>query len=297
MASLVEQLQRDASDDNVRVATTLRRMKIAAFKLNLGSVETWVDHELKGYGLTDVPSYRIVPGRLRAFNPFRGWIPVTGPVAERLSNVEINQSINSIEDLLSLDPADNLGMAVSPGLANILDDGFDVRFGKYQWRLGRSNIVSIVDNVRSLALDWAIELERRGITGSGMSFTDEEKNLAKNSGSNITVGPNATIIGNLGQGNTSGHIVAYSTDATAVLGLLDQIAPHRENLIASGVSADSLDSALAKLREECGRPTPNQGFIKAALTNLRNTVSGAAGSLIASGIVATITTLLSAPAH
>ena len=39
MASLIEQIQRDALDRTVPVSTLLRRVKLAAAKLGLGAVE------------------------------------------------------------------------------------------------------------------------------------------------------------------------------------------------------------------------------------------------------------------
>ena len=77
MATLVEQIQRDAADPNVSVATLLQRVNIVSVKLKLDVVEDWVDHELKGYP-GDVPDYRKVFGSLRAHNPLRGWIGVLG---------------------------------------------------------------------------------------------------------------------------------------------------------------------------------------------------------------------------
>src|SRR4051812_11079501 len=90
--TLLEQIQRDAIDPNVRVSDLLRRVKLAAAKLDLGAVEDWVDHELNGYK-AEVPAYREVHGYLMAFNPFRGWIPVVGKLVEELPAQNISQSV------------------------------------------------------------------------------------------------------------------------------------------------------------------------------------------------------------
>src|SRR5271166_6150518 len=49
MASIIEQIQHDALDRSVRASDLLRRVKLAATKLSLGTVEDWVEQELNGY--------------------------------------------------------------------------------------------------------------------------------------------------------------------------------------------------------------------------------------------------------
>jgi hypothetical protein len=62
MPSMIEQIQRDAVDDRVPVSTLLRKMKLAAAKLGLGTIEDWVQSELNGYD-GPVPEYRMVRGQ------------------------------------------------------------------------------------------------------------------------------------------------------------------------------------------------------------------------------------------
>jgi hypothetical protein len=49
MASLIEELQHDALNSNVRVGDLLRKAKIIAVKLDLPEFEKWVENELNGY--------------------------------------------------------------------------------------------------------------------------------------------------------------------------------------------------------------------------------------------------------
>jgi hypothetical protein len=74
MVAIIEQIQRDAVDDQVRISTLLRKVKLAAAKLGLGTIEDWVESELNGYD-GRVPDYRIVYGRPMFQNPVRGWEP------------------------------------------------------------------------------------------------------------------------------------------------------------------------------------------------------------------------------
>jgi len=75
MAGLIEEIQRDAIDRTVPVATLLRKVKLAAAKLKLPALEEWVESELNGYSGA-VPDYRKAKGQPRAFNPYNGWIPI-----------------------------------------------------------------------------------------------------------------------------------------------------------------------------------------------------------------------------
>lgn len=72
MASIIEQIQRDALDRSVPVSDLLRRVKLAATKLGLGVVEDWVEHELNGYKDTPLPDYRIINGRPMFQRPLMG---------------------------------------------------------------------------------------------------------------------------------------------------------------------------------------------------------------------------------
>jgi AbiTii-like protein len=45
VATIVEQIQHDALDPKIPVSSLLRRVKFAAAKLGLGSVESWVGYD------------------------------------------------------------------------------------------------------------------------------------------------------------------------------------------------------------------------------------------------------------
>ncbi|MBA4043590.1 MAG: hypothetical protein C0471_04105 [Erythrobacter sp.] len=64
MVGLVEELQRDALDTNVRVDQLLRKVKLAAVKLGLSDALLWVDEELNGYqDREELPDYRKTRGQ------------------------------------------------------------------------------------------------------------------------------------------------------------------------------------------------------------------------------------------
>jgi len=70
----------------------------------------------------------------------------------------------------------------------------------YSVRYSKNVLVSIVDTVRNLVLDWAIKLELEGILGEGVSFTVEEKKKAAEAGAGIYIN-----YGHHHQGDLSGN--------------------------------------------------------------------------------------------
>lgn len=180
MPTLVEQLQLEALDQNVSIAQLLRRVKLIAAKLKLEATTEWVDHELNGYrGAT--PAYRQVKGQPRAFNPYRGWIPITGSVEmmEAISSRSVGQSVAGLEALLKDRGGDGLYMPFSAKQARGLSGGGEPEFADMGLHIDQSVIVGMLDAVRSKVLDWAIGLEREGVLGSEVGFSEEEAKKAK----------------------------------------------------------------------------------------------------------------------
>ena len=166
---------------------------MAAVKLGLSNTVEWADKELKGY-TENVPAYRMVRGRCMGFNPYHGWSAVGGKaeIVEALSQRAIGQPISALEELAKGEQ-ERLMVTLAPKIAeSILSDNpgcHDVAIF-----LGQSSLVAIVDHVRNLVLDWALDLEKSGITGEGMAFTPTEQRRAEATEMNIKIeGSNAIL--------------------------------------------------------------------------------------------------------
>jgi len=290
--TLLEQIQRDAIDPNVRVSDLLRRVKLAAAKLGLGTVEDWVDHELNGYE-AKVPGYRKVPVRLMALNPSHGWIPMVDDLIERVSTQDIRQSAALIEDLISRDTTGYLRSPLPAAAVAKLDKMSSYPFGRYEWHIDLSQATSILDAVRNAVLDWAIRLEKAGVTGSEFSFTNEDKAKAQHTVmNNFNVGSIGSLTGNLGSGNTTGDITVGSVEVRQVSDLIAQVRRYTPDLVAAGVSEEALSSKVGQLEAECGRGKLNQSVIRGLLTDIRNMVSSAGGNLVSTGVLSLISQML-----
>ncbi|MBD1549760.1 hypothetical protein [Roseibium aggregatum] len=241
MSGLVEEIQRDALDSQTSVSTLLRKVKLAAAKLQLPVVEEWVDNELNGYNKNPVPHYRQITGVPKAFNPFNGWIPIMGTpkMIEAISRAHTGQSIASIEDLLKDSENEVFQNRLSPQVIHMLNKNSEVQFGEMANFIGRGALVGIIDQVRNMILDWAIELERTGVKGEGMSFKSEEKIAAQNNPT-ITIGSVGSFVGVVGNSNKVRDIVGGDLNLAKVKDLAQQLHQNHENLVAAGADESAL---------------------------------------------------------
>lgn len=202
MPSPVLELQHATLDQSTPVSALLRMAHALAYKLKLTETSSWIRSELEGYSDSNVPEYRRVSVLVEAFNPYHGW-----------------QTINFLDQALEdayrheimFDP-----VAVLEGLAeSVAREG-----GQASKRLSTEERVfiqrqmpvpmdvrsfvdiaairNILDAARTRILNWALELESNGVLGDGMSFTDQEKERASSSDTNIHIGSIGAMTGNVG---------------------------------------------------------------------------------------------------
>lgn len=292
MGGLVDEIQREALDPNTKVSTLLRKVKLAAVKLQLPAIEDWVDKELRGYK-GSVPPYRQLHGTPRAFNPYQGWIPIMAAPKQmaQISRAYTGQSIASLEDVLDESGSGALQMPLSPALIQALNKGSDVSFGEMANFISRGQLAAILDQVRTMVLDWAIELEKSGIKGEGMSFKPEEK-VAAQSNPGIAIGSVGTLVGVVGNGNSLRDIVGGDIKLADVKVLADQLRLNHASLVDAGASDSALSDAASALDLEINKPEPNSGIIRGLLQDARSALAGATGNLLATGALSMIGTLL-----
>ncbi|WP_133121894.1 hypothetical protein [Pleomorphomonas carboxyditropha] len=293
MVGLVEEIQREALDAQTPVSTLLRKVKLAAVKLQLPVVEEWVDNELNGYSTNPVPPYRQIKGVPKAFNPFNGWIPIMGTpkLIESISKASNGQPIAAIEDLLKEDSGGFFQQRLSAQLIDALNKNSGVEFAEMVNFIDRGVLVGIVNKVRNMVLDWAIELERSGVKGEGMSFKAEEKIAAQNNPA-ITIGSVGSFVGVLGSHNHVRDIVGGSISIIRVKDLAQQLRSGHDTLVAAGADGKVLSSAVESLLIEAEKPEPDNGRLRGLLVDVRSALAGAAGNLMASGALALIGNIL-----
>ena len=202
MLGLVEQLQMDATDESVPVTTLLRKVKMVAVKLGLDDALDWVRKELEGYD-GEVPDYREGRGHTIAMDNFGRWIPfvISDPgLADTVATVYFLEPVSNYEDLLASGKGP-FRMPTPREAEQALISTFGLSANQIANNIPRSYLVRIVQQVRNLVLDWALELARTGINGDGLTFSEEEREVVKDA--HITIG---SFQGTFNTGDAGGNI-------------------------------------------------------------------------------------------
>ena len=287
MASIIEEIQKDALDHNVPVGTLLRKVKLAAAKLGLPIIEDWVDKELKGYsGDDDVPEYRKVTGTPMARGVVGGFEPIQfeeSEHAKKLSVVPIGQSIPGMEgQLQSRDQS--LIFPYPPKLVDALNKSNRRRIVQCGVKFESANLVAIVEAVRTLVMEWAISMEKAGVTGTDLSFSADEKDKAKAAAVVVNVGTIHQFSGNLGSPGVSGDVIVATLSIDKVRDFINQVKPHTEQLVREGIDGKELSAKLGALQKSVDSNASAPVLAK-LLEELKGTLTAAAGKVVASGVL------------
>ncbi|TWB73346.1 hypothetical protein FBZ87_105267 [Nitrospirillum amazonense] len=299
MNSLVLQLQAAAMDSETLIADLLRKAKIVSVKLDLTDVREWIDHEMNGYpDLNNLPEYRILFGKLKAWNPYRGWIPAIindQRIEDIVSKFQANDAISVIEDTVRR-TEDGAGyVAYSPNQQQqiVLSDMFNFQT-QFQVHIPISAAIRLLDAVRNRILDWSLSLEKAGVLGIGMHFTLKEREAVREmSGNTYNITGNVGILGDVSKSQVqTNQGTSYTpSDFTELREITRQIRICT-NQLPEQIQTSTL-SALAEIDAELGSRTPRSSRIQQGLASIRTSCEGAVGNLIASGILALIGKFLS----
>jgi hypothetical protein len=241
LAGMIEELQRDALDPSVPVDALLRRVQLAAVKLDLPEVEAWVKNELGGYKAY-LPHYRKVTGQLRMWNLYHGWVPVLiqqDELANTVSTVPFSQSIGILTDLVrQKEKRDStLRFPLTARQVDALSGLVEQGSARFTVHLTRGHITGILDSVRSMILDWGGRMEKEGIVGEAMSFSEAEKEQAKQSLAHIHIRSTGNISGQMGSNGSLGAQTA--NDSSVFQALADavragvSVGEEREQILAA----------------------------------------------------------------
>ncbi|SFD95030.1 hypothetical protein SAMN05428981_102466 [Bacillus sp. OV194] len=297
MGSIIQELQMEAMNSTLEITDLLRKSLIVAKKLKIKEFEEWVIQELNGYKIpkTEIPEYREVVGKIQYFNPYHGWSPVIIEDVEILdivSKSKISQPITEIQDLIR-NNSDFLIIQLPQGAQNLLSNSLN-ETAEFRLYFGKSQTQRIIDTVRNILLEWALKLEEDGILGEGLSFSKDEKKEASKHDYTI----------NNFYGNASGIQIQQHTSSSrqtmknefAFEKVSAFITLLKENLNQLGLQSESskkLESEVAAISTQLESRQPNSSIIKKSLQSIRTTMEGAAGNLIASGLLYELGQILS----
>jgi len=155
---------------------------------------------------------------------------------------------------------------------------------------------NILDVVREMVLEWSLKLESDGIIGEGMSFSREEKHKAQS----VTYYVKNYIHGNIEhsqvQVESVDSIQKGSFQEFDVSQLREVIKSLKDSLDKLGIEGEikaELVSEIRTLESQADSPKPKTSIIRESLASVRKILEGAAGTLVASGLLDQIGKLFS----
>jgi len=283
MTSIIFELQRDALDKSIEITDLLRKSYVVARKLKLNEFKLWVENELNGYK-TEVPDYRITSGKVKAWNPYNGWIPITFEDPEEgeiYSKRACGQTIAELEHLVSQgDKNSQLHMPFPQNVQRRLCKGVGFET-EVSLIVGQSALIKVLDAVRNIILNWALKLEEDGIVGDGLSFSESEKNNAENIPQNINNFYGAVHSPQIQQGNQVA--IQFSSLTKENIDDISSFIVKLKNELASidldAVAQGELDSEIATVEAQINSPKPKPKIVKESMRSIRTVLEGASGSV------------------
>lgn len=282
MAGLVHELQADAMDESVSVLSLLRKARALSVKLGVTTIDQWLAHEMSGYSdSATIPDYRHVVGQTVCFNPYRGWIPLEIENLEHhklLSERHLHQPLSELIQFTDAKASGKSVLLMFPSfIATELrsSSGFEPAL-----KIAVNLIYGIISTVRDKILEFSLELEKQGILGEGLTFTQQEKMAANNITYNSINIENMTG-SQLQQGTTgSTQTFTQSADLSGISAFVEKLLPAITELQNPSDRAQ-LQSDLETIRGLLKAPAPKTGMIRECLTSVKTVLEGTAGNLAA----------------
>jgi hypothetical protein len=169
--SLIDQIEQDALDDRVPVATALRKCVVLGGRSGSEELRDWATRELKGYrGEDQLPDYRLVPAPLRVdglaghYQVARQAFPPSSLpdfAREHIADeVELRDGVGSIEALLG-----EAEIKLSPPMASDLvrymnahNDAPGRHIESLYWQVSPAAIRGVLDQIRTALTHLVAEL-------------------------------------------------------------------------------------------------------------------------------------------
>ncbi len=293
MSSIVIDLQNEITSSECDVVKILRRAHVIAVKLGLKEFDQWISYELNGYpNQESCPDYRKVRGVLKAFNPYRGWIPTLIPDAELEKTICEQRVPNSISEIITLckNAENGLISEFSGEQLELFNQMFNSHLPmRYALHISGASVMDIIEKVKNTILEWTLKLEEEGVLGEGMRFSDEEKQTAKSMPQTVNNYYGATNVIN---GPSEGmQIVSGNENVTFSYDKANTAVSEIETAISQEqLQCEDKDAALEMLSEIRDKITQEKkpSVIKALLVGLKDFLINAGGSLAAGLIQAKI---------
>ncbi|TFH89294.1 AbiTii domain-containing protein [Vibrio ouci] len=298
MSGLVLELQRDALNNSVGTSSLVRKALVVSKKLGIKDVEGWLNQELNGY--TDpeesLPIYRELHGALKVHNPVRGLIPfriANSSLTHDLSHRKIPHSIAELESTIKSNGTGKLIMNYPPEIRDRLMEVMDLPMEPFL-EVSTSQIVAVIDSLRNEVLNWALELEQKGVKGEGMTFSHTEKQAAESVTYKITNNIGSMQNSQLQQASDNSHqSMDFEVNDSHVAEFLEVLKSSISQLHLNESDAKELNAEVATIEHQLASPKPKKIILSESLKSVRNIIEGTTGSIVATGLLAQLGVLMS----
>lgn len=289
MAGLVLELQHDALSKEVHVSDLLRKALVVSKKLGVTQIEEWLNKELNGYDLDDdIPPYREIRGEIKVYNPYHGWQPLNfgdPKMAEALSKKQIMQSVGALDSLVGGKSNGVLQVPFPQKTINALMKSMQIPL-QPTLHVDPTEVIGILESVRNNVLDWALELEQKGILGEGMSFSKQEKQTAGQITYQITTNIGSMQNSQLQQNSPGANqSLSILNDLAGLVTLSTQIQNSLNELKITEQDVPELLAEISTIKSQAASPRPKTAIISESLKTIRSILEGAAGNVLASGFL------------
>jgi len=211
----IDEIISDLTSGGSGLTDALLKTKVLLYTIGKKDLAFWVDHELKGYSVTDeLPSYRIAACRVlinanNLVHHYKGLelqlMHLPDDEYDSIRQSLIKLSISQIEQLLSESQGEHyfselIPVAFARHYAPEIDSSYHIT--KIYKQIALHNLTSIISQVRARLLDFMLELSSQLETTEGDSLSDKASKIDTQSlFANAIFGSGAVI--NIGNNNNT----------------------------------------------------------------------------------------------
>lgn len=282
---IIQEIQEDLLNDDIKLSKVLRKAYVPAVKLNLYDLKEWLDKETQGYDFNDkFPQYRKIYGCCKAFNPLYGWTVVnfhSKEAEQELSILPFGKTIFEIEDMLDKTSYTEFHVQLTTDLiAKYGITGCNSLVSVFP----RRKLANIINGAKSFLMAYIAKLDDVGIIGKDSEFTMEEKNKAQtvvNQTINVSGGNFMNQVATI----NSKQIQNNSLDMKQVKELYEFLS---EDLNKIGLDSEKIslcETELQIIKNELEKDIQNPSIIQQSLKSIKNIIENAAGSVVGQAIL------------
>lgn len=300
MPAIVPELIEMATGRTVSTTDLLRKSLVVSERLALPYFSNWINYELNGYKENPTPEYRKLKGKIKLLTTSGRPLPPSTELLRLINReleINITEPIHEIE--ISIKDREELFREINienkkiyktqniQGAINYIN-GIETTFGnRLAVTLSTKKAQGICENVRTKILDIALDLEKNGIKGNGMTFNNKEKEIARS----VVITNNNGQIQISSPGSNQTQTKTVDTEKLCELVSALRKALDKDNSMSSDGRRE-FESELATLEAQAQSPKPKWPIVKEAALSLKSILENAAGSALASAALPLLSQVL-----